>query len=122
MGHSSHFVQHLIDAMWSNVAVLDADGQISFVNHAWRTFGTTNNLATTDYGLGLNYLQVWKATIPHDDESANRHIADLKRVIRGDLPLLEFQYPCHSSFRRRWFNAQFTPIVDIPQCAALVVH
>lgn len=50
------FYQATIDALPSNVAVVDASGDIVAINRAWRRFADHNELAAADYGLGHNYI------------------------------------------------------------------
>jgi len=50
------FFHSSIDALASNIAVLDEAGVILAVNDAWRRFADENLFGSPGYGVGLNYV------------------------------------------------------------------
>lgn len=55
-GFDPAFYESALDAFTSNVAIIDAAGEILAVNDAWVQFIDLNNLKTPNHGVGCNYL------------------------------------------------------------------
>jgi anti-anti-sigma factor len=85
------------------VALLDRDGVISWVNQAWRAFATANGGAPARTGAGVSYLQACAAA--GDDPVAAEVAAAIRTALAGDLPdPLTIEIPCHSPAAERWFD------------------
>src|SRR5262245_51108103 len=61
------FLQAIVDASDSNLAVLDESGTIIQVNRAWRRFLDQYGSVADLYGVGLNYLAFCKAAAGYSD-------------------------------------------------------
>lgn len=95
-------LQAVLDSLPEHVAVLDAQGEITMVNQAWRDFAQANGdhaLART--GPGTNYLRVCSGA-PQDDD-ARRAYEGLSDVLSGRRERFSLRYPCHSPGEQRWF-------------------
>ena len=95
-------LQAVLDALPEHVAVLDAQGEITMVNQAWRDFAQANGdhaLART--GPGANYLRVCSGA-PQDDD-ARCAFDGLSDVLAGRRERFSLRYPCHSPGEQRWF-------------------
>ena len=66
--------QNVLDSLTEQMAVLDADGTIVFVNEAWRRFGSPNGAPADGY-LGVNYLEMCGSA---QDESDPRRTGELR--------------------------------------------
>ncbi len=90
---SQELLQSVLDALTSNIAVLDDDGVIQFVNAAWDEFAHVNGGARV--GIGAPYLD------------ACREVPEIRTAIEGVLAgnrkFFECEYPCHSPTEERWF-------------------
>jgi anti-anti-sigma factor len=85
------------------VALLDRDGVIAWVNQAWRAFATANGSDPARTGVGVSYLQACAAA--GDDPVAAEVAAAIRAALAGDLPdPLMIDVPCHSPATERWFN------------------
>jgi anti-anti-sigma factor len=85
------------------VALLDRDGVIAWVNQAWRAFATANGGDPARTGVGVSYLQAGAAA--GDDPVAAEVAAAIRAALAGDLPdPLTIDVPCHSPATERWFN------------------
>jgi two-component system CheB/CheR fusion protein len=96
-------LQAVLDSLPEHVAVLDAAGQITMVNQAWRQFAQANgdhSLSRT--GPGTNYLQVCAGSGPQDDDARRAH-QGLSDVLAGRVERFSLRYPCHSATEQRWF-------------------
>jgi PAS domain-containing protein len=95
----------------TEIALLDRDGVIVWVNHAWRTFAAANGGDPDRTGTGVSYLNVCAAA-PDDPGSAQVDAA-IRRALAGDLPgSLTVEVPCHSPDTARWFDVLISPRQD----------
>jgi anti-anti-sigma factor len=86
------------------VALLDRDGVIAWVNQAWRAFAAANGGDPARTGAGVSYLQTCAAA--GDDPVAAEVAAAIRAALAGDLPdPLTIDVPCHSPATERWFDA-----------------
>src|SRR6202044_3094470 len=65
------------------IALLDGDGVIVWVNHAWQAFAAANGGDPDRTGTGVSYLDVCAAA-PDDPGSAQVDAA-IRRALAGDL-------------------------------------
>ena len=85
------------------VALLDRDGVIAWVNQAWRAFAAANGGDPARTGAGVSYLQACAAV--GDDPVAAEVAAAIRTALAGDLPAaLRIEVPCHSPAAERWFD------------------
>jgi anti-anti-sigma factor len=85
------------------VALLDRDGVIAWVNQAWRAFATANGGDPARIGVGVSYLHACAAA--GDDPAAAEVAAAIRAALAGDLPApLTIEVPCHSPATERWFD------------------
>jgi anti-anti-sigma factor len=86
------------------IALLDRDGVIAWVNQAWRAFAAANGGDPARTGAGVSYLQTCAAA--GDDPVAAEVAAAIRAALAGDLPdPLTIDVPCHSPAAERWFDA-----------------
>ena len=85
------------------VALLDRDGVIAWVNPAWQAFAAANGGDPDRAGRGVSYLQACAAA--GDDPAAQDVAAAIRAALAGDLPApLVVEVPCHSPAAGRWFD------------------
>jgi PAS domain S-box-containing protein len=84
-----------------NLAVLDDNGNIVFVNEPWKRFWGENAGDNPDRNwIGVNYLD----SLEHEAGGAVAAIVDgIGSVIQGRSPAYSAEYPCHSPDQQRWF-------------------
>lgn len=91
-----------LEALPSEIALLDSDGTILFTNQAWREFGSQNGLVGEESAsLGENYLAITEAA---DDGHAQHAFDGLRAILAGERSRFTLEYPCHSPDERRWFR------------------
>jgi len=112
----------ILNALPAHIALLDKEGVIVAVNESWRRFASANVLQGSDYGVGLNYLEVCDSS--QGDCSAEAHAAALgiRSVLRGDLRHFALEYPCHSPTEQRWFRVMVTPLHEGRPGGVVVMH
>ena len=104
----STLVPAAVDTLPINVAILDNEGTILYTNRAWKAFGKANDIEIRPDAIGVNYLEITERA---ETETARTAGAGLSEIVSGERELFEFEYPCHTPERRRWFlmrAAQFT--------------
>ncbi len=114
----------VLDSLVDQVAVLDADGLIVFVNRAWREFAVSNGAsAEVVSSLGLNYLSICHQAVdlPGDDEAATAS-EGIRAVLAGTLARFELEYPCHGPDEPRWFQMSCTPLAVAPHGVVIIYH
>lgn len=91
-----------LEALPSEIALLDSDGTILFTNQAWRDFGSQNGLIGEESAsLGKNYLAITETA---DEEHAQHAFDGLRALLAGERSRFTLEYPCHSPDERRWFR------------------
>lgn len=100
----------VIDALSSQICVVDHNGTILAVNSAWRRFGEENSAGAYKSNIGLNYLGVCKGSAGTGAEEANDFAVGVRAVLEGKTDLFQLEYPCHSPHERRWFSGRVTPL------------
>jgi len=106
---ASPSIQDAIDASPGNIAVLDPQGFIRYVNRAWRAFAERNGdpgmIAT---GPGANYLAVCRRSARHDEHAAGV-LKGLLQVLDGSRDEVMSVYSSHSPNEQRWFLVRIAP-------------
>lgn len=116
-GQRAAIQRALIDALPANIALLDADGDITLVNKAWQRFASANDLHTPDFCVGVNYLQVCQRA----DQTIST-AAGIRQVLAHQTPTFRMEYPCHSATEERWFELIAAPLDDAQGPGAIVSH
>jgi anti-anti-sigma factor len=93
------------------VALLDRDGVIAWVNPAWQAFAAANGGDPARTGIGVPYLQACAAA--GDDPVAAEVAGAIRTALAGDLPgPLTVEVPCHSPATERWFDVLISSRFD----------
>lgn len=107
LGESERFVRASLDALSSQIAVLDESAKIIAVNAAWTRFAEENSLADPVAGIGVDYLEVCDRAAAASPAAAQ--MAELLRdILAGRRTEGSCEYPCHSAQEERWFFCRAT--------------
>jgi len=103
------------------VALLDRDGVITWVNQAWQAFAAANRGDPARTGIGVSYLRACAAA--EDDPVAQEVAGAIRAALAGDLPgPLRVEVPCHSPATERWFDVLIASRFDDQgRCAGATV-
>jgi two-component system CheB/CheR fusion protein len=118
---STSQLKSLLDSLPSNIALIDSEGEILLVNEAWRKFAEENGMNRVESEHG-NYLQVCESAARSGDEVARKTLQGLKKVLAGDSPTFEMEYPCHSPQTERWFRVNVARVELWGDRCAVVTH
>jgi two-component system CheB/CheR fusion protein len=94
----------IIDSFPANIAVVDLDGTIQCVNHAWEDFARNNGGDPARLGVGANYFAACPAAMLEGADGTDSIIAGLRAVLEGRSPQFVADYPCDAPDRKRWFR------------------
>jgi PAS domain S-box-containing protein len=130
---SQEFAQSTIDALSSEVCVLNEQGTIIGVNHAWTAFAQANRKPCGRHarlsgsrcdclGPGANYLAICDRATGPDAEGAAEFAAGIRAVLSGEQPRYTVEYPCPSPAEKRWFIGRVTRFVSNGSTRILVEH
>ncbi len=120
---SERFTKATLDALSTNIAILDESGTILAVNRAWREFAESNSSAPHELvHVGINYLSVCQTSGGPNSEEAPAMAAGIQAVMSGERKDFSLEYPCHSPTERRWFNARVTRFLGQGDLRVVVAH
>ncbi|MFD1699660.1 diguanylate cyclase, partial [Halopseudomonas phragmitis] len=104
------FYRAVLDSLEDQLALINVEGQIFFVNRSWINFAQCNGLTYDFDWVGKNYLSVCKAATSCGDDDAVQVVAGLEAVLSGRLKHFRHEYPCHSPGEQRWFILRVLPV------------
>lgn len=111
MNANEPLLEAVLQALPLQVAVLDYDGTILFVNAAWETFARENGAPSlAETSVGRNYLTVTDQAKGDRSECALEAHQGIGAILDGALPLFTLEYPCHSPYEQRWFLLYAAPL------------
>jgi len=115
------FSQAILDSLTAQIAVLDRNGVIVFVNQAWLRFAGENG-ASQRTGQGTHYLEAARfATGPYAGE-AKKACEGIKAVLEGVRQEFLLKFPSPAGAPKRWFLLQATPMAGHPAGAVVISH
>lgn len=117
----SAFALATLNALSSQIALVDQDGNIIAVNDPWRHFAQANG-AASNVSEGANYLEVCLNSRGRDAEMGYRFGERLRAVLDGQADTFTLEYPCHGPNDRRWFSATVSSFEDNHRRYAVVTH
>ncbi len=105
---SAERIATALEGIAPEIAILDADGVIVYVNSAWVNFATESGSRDSKAYLGRNYIDVCLKSSSAGDALAREAAEGIRAVIFGALPSFGQKYPCHSRQHERWFAMSVT--------------
>ncbi len=112
----------VFDAVGAHVAVVDHEGKIIAVNHAWQKFALENGaISLQKVDGGVNYLDVCRDAVLERSADAELALIGIEKVRRGLEPSFEMDYPCNAPDHRRWFRMQVKPLQS-PSGHLVIAH
>ena len=119
---NEQFRAAVLDAIPSEIAVLDHLGKIVAVNEAWLNFGRKfNHSAKPIPGVGADYLAVTRAAAEAGDPSAQQALAGITAVMEGRAKIFQMEYPCTLTGENGCFLMH--AVAGPPStCGAIITH
>ncbi|WP_424007499.1 ATP-binding protein [Haloferax denitrificans] len=116
---SSSLAFSSLDALPTQLAILDEEGVIVYTNRAWREFGNEHDYQGDSSSVGMNYLGVCDLSGATDATTASEGI---RAVIDGERDSFSFEYPCETPDERLWFTMRATRFADDGETYVQVAH
>ena len=113
------FRDAVLDALPTQMVLLDADGVVVGVNRVWRRAAESHGLDRPDHGVGMSYLAVCAAADPQEAPEAAAAERGLREVLAGHRDGFLLEYRCHTPATRRWFRLMASPLAG---GGAVVLH
>ncbi|SDM06287.1 Predicted DNA binding protein, contains HTH domain [Halogranum gelatinilyticum] len=113
------FAQATLDALPTQVAIINYDGDIVYTNRSWREFARDNDYPGPPEMMGENYLSVCDGSSGADATDA---ATGIRSVLDGDRDEFSLEYPCHGPDERRWFTMRTIRFRHDGDRFALVLH
>ncbi len=116
------FAQSTVDALSAHIAILDEQGVILAVNHAWRQFAEQNDADAV--GTGVNYIATLQAVDGNSEDgpTAQAVLSGIQQIIQGEISEFSLEYPCHSPAEKRWFTVRITRFAHENSKRIVVAH
>ncbi|MGR9043802.1 MAG: diguanylate cyclase [Gammaproteobacteria bacterium] len=111
MVESSEFMKLVLDSITENIAVIDGNGDILFVNKSWICFGKNNSCMIGENWTGVNYLAKCDKAAAMGDDYASKAAIGIREVINQSKEFFYLEYPCHSPDEMRWFMMHVTSFI-----------
>jgi two-component system NtrC family sensor kinase len=105
---SQGFLQAILDAIPSYIAILNDSGRVVAANSAWRCFAAAHDLTHDGAGLGVNYLSDCHRVVGHDTSIAQRIVAGIQDVIAHRRESFHCEYTLEKEGETRWFLIRVT--------------
>ncbi len=104
LSETSDFNAAVLASITSQIVIINQAGEILAVNEAWDAFARDNGVIDLGViGKGANYFVACQDAMAMGDTDTRKVMAGIKAVFEGQLPLFEYEYPCHSAEVQRWF-------------------
>jgi signal transduction histidine kinase len=119
---SQQLLQSTMDALTAEIAILDEQGTILFVNQSWRRFAEENSVPVADYGIGMNYLKVRALTAGPHAEHMKTAAQGIREVVNRSRDEFRTEYLSTSPVRQRWFQLRITRFEKAGMLRVVAAH
>lgn len=107
--HMNALNDAVVNSLSASVAVIDHEGVILRVNHAWQAFAEQNGASSDpSVQVGANYLEICRRSA-QTDHDARRVVVGMERILRGESDQFQLAYPCDTPEKRLWFMLRIHP-------------
>jgi DNA-binding NarL/FixJ family response regulator len=95
---SEAFNRGVLSSLTAHIAVLNGQGEITAVNHAWEHFAQENGASgLSRIGPGLNYLEICRQGQGREGRLGQAALTGIQAVLEGAQPIFSLEYPHHAS-------------------------
>ncbi|MDX1692501.1 MAG: sensor histidine kinase [Ketobacteraceae bacterium] len=121
--HNELVLRGVLDSMPAQVALVDNQGVVKYVNSAWERFEPASKTPEQGHYLGVNYLDVCRLNLGEPDyEAASQVLKGMEKLLGPEAEPFEQIYPCHSPSQQRWFKLIANPVSGVPGVSAVTLH
>lgn len=117
-----YFFESTLNALPSNIVVVDATGEIIFTNKIYKDFAEHHDIASNLVSEKSNYLRVCDSVKAIDSDYAHDFAKGLRDVLRGVRSSFEMSYPYQLSDSQKWYVVQVTPLIIKDVSFAIITY
>ena len=119
---SDKFLQAVVDACASNVAVLDESGNMLYASKAWHLFEKANSLGSRQHDRSLNYFEHYRRfDEPSTGDNTTATLSDdIQRILVGDETEFHRRY-CYDKLNAPRYLFTHAARLDLPGSAFRVL-
>lgn len=119
---SDGFANATLDALATQVCVLDAAGTIMTANRAWRAFASSHDRSAEAVAENGNYLAACAGAVGNEHVDAAAMAAGVRQVLAGEREVFRYERLCGVPPAARWFVATVTRLRDAGAARAVVAY
>jgi PAS domain S-box-containing protein len=112
----------ILNALASNITLLNEKGKIVAVNESWKKSALLNNLGMPNYGVGYSYIAIAEKANAVDVVTANQITKGIRDVIVGNRNEFTIEFASKQPTETRWFEIVVAPLADNNHKGAVVLH
>lgn len=113
MNIAQHLLSGILETLSLQIAVIDADSRIIYVNQAWRDFNLHFGLPLETDWSGVAYLDICKA---NSDSNQPALLHGVQQVLRGEVIQFNMDYLCHTPTQQpTWLTLNLHPIHSLSE-------
>lgn len=116
------FFQQALDSLNSNIAVLDQNGFICYVNPNWIKFGKANGLRSDYCFEGIDFLELCRNSKGEFAEGSRITADAIEQLIDGQRESFELEYHYKANDDVRWFALQARRFEYMEQAWVVLAH
>ena len=122
MNPSNSLFEAILDSLESQIAVIDQNGTIEYVNRAWKQFAVDNGLSAEFVWVGTNYLKACKNSADQGDSLVSESIIGIRSVLSSTQKTYLYEYPCNSLHEERWFIMRIKALTGDTSQLFVITH
>lgn len=115
------WISAVLDAIPAEIAVLNRNAEIIYVNREWRRFAEQNE-GTSACLSGANYVEICRRSAEQGDQGAADVAESIEGILNGDRRGFDCEYPCDTPGGRRWFKLLLSSTVEDGERFVIVQH
>lgn len=119
---SKRFLQSTLNALTTQIAILNEEGFIIEVNTAWHRFARENDFKGPYRGVGANYLKVCDEAIGDFAQQGSQVAVGVRAVMSGEREEYELEYSSPGPAGVRWFIMRVTRFDAEAPLRVVVAH
>jgi len=119
---SHRFLQSALDALSTQITIIDASSTIVAANQRWRGFVEAAAPHWPNAGVGSNYIALWKQAFDPENDHASQVTAGIAEVSAGTLKAFSHEYSARIGTAKRWFTLTATRFEEHGQALVAIEH
>ena len=119
---SEAFACSIVDALGSQIVILDRQGNIISFNRAWGEGSKLRGIADVSQAIGQSYFTFCAGVQPRQHLYGVRWAELVREVLDGRMPSVELNYPVDVDGTQRWYVVRAVRFNDPAHACVLITH